>query len=438
MDTKLYNDKNIILLTIDCLRADHLYCMRYNKEVTPTIDNLAKNGVLFTNAFANAPYTPYSIPSFITSKLPPVKNFETNIAEVLKKNGYSTAAFNPNPIIFSDSFQGCDIRDGFDVYDIMLNYKMRFNLVIGGLRAYFMRYFIRSFDKKSHIFRVIYSVLNKFIKTFPTVFYPKEYLNIPNADKINQRAFSWIKNQKGKFFLWLHYMDVHDPYAPLSYENQSELLYLITKYRDFPNMLTKQEIDKLIILYDLEIKVVDNAIKNLVNNLKELNLIKNSIIIISADHGEEFGEHDAYGHGQEFKPHLYDECIHVPLIIYGIEEKGIIIDKQVQLLDLSPTICELLNLPIPTSFLGKSLFKDDDKGIIIISEFEIAYRTKDYKLIISKSSKDKNELYDLKNDPFEKNNIYKNSKFRQKAESDMISILKNYYKRNELKNIIKK
>ena len=126
MKKNVNNNRNIILISIDCLRADHLHCMGYKKNITPTIDHLAKNGILFKYAFSNAPYTPYSIPSFIASKIPPLHgNIKQTIAMVLKNYGYRTASFNPNPIIFSELFEGCNITNGFDIYDIMLNYKMR-------------------------------------------------------------------------------------------------------------------------------------------------------------------------------------------------------------------------------------------------------------------------------------------------------------------------
>jgi len=431
MKTELKSDKNIILITIDCLRADHLHCMGYPIKITPTIDRLACDGILFTNAFANAPYTPYSIPSFITSNIPPMRGkIKQTIGQVLKNHGYNTAAFNPNPIIFSDTFEGCNITHGFDDFDIMLNKKMRSILLIGVLRMRMMRFIRSKINENKRIYKTIYSIYNKAIKTFPTVLRIKGHLNIPIAETINKQAINWIKNRKSKFFLWLHYMDVHEPFAPLNYENQNELMYLIAKYRDFPNMLTEQEREKIINLYDLEIKYADKTINDLLNKLKEENCLENSIIIISSDHGEAFGEHGAFGHGDKFRSQLYDEYIHVPLIIYGLEEKGIVLERQVQLLDLAPTICDLINIPIPRSFLGTSLFTKSDTGIVVNSEFDIAYRTENYKLIIRKTEGEENELFNLKNDPGETINIYNhNQQLSEKLESEMISVLKNYKKK---------
>ena len=430
---KLSNkDKNVILITIDCLRADHIHCMGYNKNITPNIDKLATDGILFSNAFSNAPYTPYSIPSFIMSQLPPIKSGKkVTIAQALKNHGYSTAAFNPNPIILSDTFEGYDIRHGFDTYDIMLNSKMRCRLTVGFIRSRIMKYLKVRFAGKDKILSIIYHIYSKIIKTFPKLFLPKEHLIVPNAELINEEAISWIRNQKGKFFLWLHYMDVHEPYVPKDYDNQNELSYLITKYRDFPNMITEQEKEKIINLYDLEISYVDGEMGKLIKFLKEQNYLQNSILIITSDHGEEFSEHGAYGHGGKFRAQLYDESIHIPLIIFGLEESGTVIEKQVQLLDLSPTICEILKIPTPNSFFGKSLFNNCSNGIIVNSEYDIAYRTKNYKLIIRKNDGNSIELYNLKIDPYELNNIYTNDETFKRLELEMMNIIYNY--NNKLK-----
>ena len=425
--------KNIILLTIDCLRADHLHCMGYQKNISPNLDTLGENGVIFTNAFSNGPYTPYSIPSFITSTMPPIeKKPQETIASYLKKNGYATAAFNPNPIVFSTTSGGGMINKGFDKFDLMLSAVKKYNLTIGAIRQYAMRDLRGFLGENNFIYKTIYLLYDLAIKNFSNIFCPKEHLLIPNAEQINQRALEWVKEQKSKFFLWIHYMDVHEPYTPPGYENEKEMLYLITKYRDFPNMLSKEEIKKLIDLYDLTIKYTDKEIQKFLQKLKELNKLENSIIIISADHGDAFAEHKVLGHGDKFlEGELYDELIHVPLIINGSEKKGTIIEKPVQLIDLAPTICELVNIPIPPVFFGKNMFTSNDKGIIINSAGPVAYRTREYKIIINKNKE--NELYDLKNDPGEKHNIYNiNKKMKNILESEMINLLSYYNKKRKL------
>ncbi|MEF8879371.1 MAG: sulfatase-like hydrolase/transferase, partial [Candidatus Thermoplasmatota archaeon] len=260
---------------------------------------------------------------------------------------------------------------------------------------------------------------------------------------INKKAIEWVSKQKENFFLWLHYMDVHEPYAPPEYENKNEMLYLATKYRDFPNKLNKQEIKKLEQLYDLSIKHTDKEINNLLRQLEKLGKLKDTIIIITADHGEAFGEHNGIlGHGGKFVEQLYEEVVHVPLIIYGYKEKNYTADKLVQNIDLAPTICEMAEIPIPPAFFGKSVFESSKtKEIIINSVVKIAYRTQRYKLIFDKKKENESEayeLYDLKNDKEEKNNIYKEKpKTSKKLTKDMINLLEKYRKKDKMLNIDK-
>lgn len=435
MDAK--SNKNIILLTIDCLRADHLHCMGYHKKITPTMDHLAKNGTLFTTAIANAPHTPFSVPSFLTSIPPPLNEHpKETLAGILQKNGYATAGFNPNPIIFS-AMLGFDnaLKKGFDTYDLMLSNKKRYSMEAGFFRQMVMRYFRSKIHETSWIHHHTYAMYDKTIRTLPTLFCPKQHLNIPLADELVTTATQWIKNQQKKFFLWIHFMDVHEPYAPPHYENQHEMLYLITKYRDFPNMLTKEEIQKLIELYDLEIQYTDQAIQMLIQELQTMGKYENTVIIISADHGDAFGEHGTLGHGGKFRVQLYDEYVHVPFIIHGSEHKGQI-HEQVQLLDLAPTICDIAQISTPPYFFGQSMFHPNENGMIIKSRYLLAYRTNKYKLIIHKLNHEENELYDLTKDPQEKNNIYMHDKTATKQiEEKMIKLLEQYNQKKKLLNI---
>jgi arylsulfatase A-like enzyme len=438
-------EKNIILISIDCLRADHLKCMGYSKNISPNIDNLAENGMFFTNAFSNAPYTNYSIPSFITSRIPPIgKNFKETIGTILKKANYSTGAINPNPIVLSPSLtESGRIDKGFDYFDLMLNTKKNISVTIGGIRQWAMKDARYIFNEQSLFYKLFFSIYDKMIKTFPSVLCPKEHKIIPRVEEVNKKAIEWIKKQNNKFFLWLHYMDAHEPYAPPEYENKNEMLYLATKYRDFPNKLTQKEIEKLMELYDLSIKHTDKEIGNFIKKLNEMDLLKDCIIILTSDHGDAFGEHNGIlGHGGKFDEQLYDEIIHVPLIMYGIEKWNKPNDKLIHLLDLAPTICDIVGIPIPPIFYGKSIFNNSkNKGIIINSLIKMAYRTENYKLIFNKKHKqDKKiyELYDIKNDIDEEFNIYyEKPAISKKLQIDMINLLNDYDKKKKMLNVKK-
>ncbi|KYK23659.1 hypothetical protein AYK24_07200 [Thermoplasmatales archaeon SG8-52-4] len=438
MEMNSINEKNLILITVDCLRADHLHCMGYKKNITPTLDYLANNGILFTNAIANGSNTSLSVASFLTSTLPPVKfNPKETLASFLKKNGYVTGAFNPNPILSTSNGNRNSIK-GFDIYDILLSDIKRYFIFSEIIFASIVKLYRENINKKGNVI-IKNSFLNNIIlQILSNLLYTKRYRYGPPAEEINQKALFWMKKQKGKFFVWLHYMDVHEPYYAEEYKDKKELRYLITKYRYLPNKLTIKEIKKLIDIYDLEIKYVDNAINNFLKHLKNLNLFKNSIIIISADHGDAFGEHGTFGHGGKYYPQLYDEVLHVPLIIYNINRKGLKIDRQVQLLDLAPTICNMLKITNSPHFFGGNFFKPSKRGIIINCRSSIAYRTNNYKLIINKNKEQGNELYNLKKDPKEAINIYnQDKKIKKILEKEMITLLKKYKKKKKILEIKK-
>lgn len=436
--------KNIILITVDCLRADHLGCMGYKKNITPTIDALANNGILFTNAVANGYNTLYSVPSFLTSNLPPFKEkLGPSIAEVLKKHGYATATFNPNPVILMNlpndvKLGKLRLDKGFDTFNIMLTGKSRVALLKESFIRIPIKIFRRYLTEEKEAYHSIYRAYDKVLKKWPSVFSSKIIDYLPTAEDLNREAVRWIKNNgQQRFFLWIHYMDVHEPYASPFYEDKKELLYLISKYRDFPDKLSDREIKKLHSFYEDEINYTDKYISCLIEDLKKLNCYENSIIILSADHGDAFKEHGTLGHGTVFVDQLYDEVLRVPLIIHGVG-KGVT-KRQVELLDLAPTICEMLNIPIPFNFDGDSLFTPKEKGVISRSSLSISYRTSDYKLIINTSEDAENELYDLKNDPREKKNIYQdNIQVSNKLESEMITTLRKIKMKREKTRIKKK
>lgn len=436
--------KNIILITVDCLRADHLGCMGYNKNISPNIDALARNGILYTNAVANGCNTLYSVPSFLTSNLPPFKEkLGPSIAEILKKNGYVTATFNPNPVILMNlpndvKLGKLRLDKGFDTFDVMLTGKSLASLLMDSFIRIPIKIFRRLFSKNEEGFNSIYHAYDKVLKKWPFIFSSKIKTHLPIAEDLNREAIKWIKNNKERnFFLWLHYMDVHEPYAPPFHENKREMLYLITKYRDFPSKLTEEEIIKLHGFYEDEIKYTDEFIGNLIEELKKMNYYDNSIVILSADHGDAFKEHGTLGHGTYFVDQLYDEVLRVPLILHGVG-KGVV-ERQVELLDLAPTICELLSIPVPFDFGGDSLFSSKKKGVISRSRDSISYRTLEYKLIVNTSEDVENELYDLKNDPGEKINVYKDCReISSKLESDMIATLRKLKMKQEKIRIKKK
>lgn len=348
---------NVILITIDTLRADRLSCYGYKKDTSPNIDKLAKEGILFTQAISQSSSTPASMASILTSTyLSTHKVHEWNrilspklltISEILKNHGYYTSLCNGHD---NRLFEIIGFQRGFDVWTDD-----------EGLRA---------------------------------------------ADIVNEEALDFLvkaKNKKRKFFLWIHYIDVHG-YS-----------------RGAPDMLTDEEINIYKLKYDEAIMYVDSKIADLLKRLKELGFHRNTLIILTADHGEELDGHNNYLHHGNA---LWDSLIKVPLIIHcpNLLPKNKIITQQFQHIDIAPTICDILKIKKPKTFEGKSLLllvkgrnifslfafseeQDSNGGSWSYSKFSI--RTSEHKLIYTywSDGREEYELYNIKADPEELNDI---------------------------------
>ncbi|MCL0057494.1 sulfatase-like hydrolase/transferase [Dehalococcoidales bacterium] len=398
---------NVILITIDALRVDHLNCYGYQGITTSLqIDKLASKGIMFLQAISNGGGTPEAFPSILASISPPrdhthykrIVKGKLTIAEFLKEKGYKTAAVHSNPYL--SSFFHYD--KGFDVFDEGT-----------GIRVSLQRSQLNRFWSKP---------INSLLKMWG------KFVNLPmpasppivRAKQTTGKAISWLKQSKGPFFLWLHYMDTHHPYTPPSKYvktvshiaiNQWERLNLLYKTSRSPERISEDEQLKLKALYNACIKYIDDAIGIL---LQEVSLDE-TLVIITADHGECLGEHGRYGHGL-----LYEEVIRVPLIIAGGSIKeSIKFERMVSLMDIAPTILDILRLKKVDSFEGESLLSLINSGrgrpFVISSALNypknissFSYRTEKWKYILTfeRNRIIGRELYDLENDPQEKVNLY--------------------------------
>jgi len=408
------DEPNIILITIDCLRADHMSCYGYCRGTTPFMDSLAWEGLLFKNAFTNGSFTALSVPSFLTSRLPFLWGGEPYISEILRQKGYSTAAFNPNHLLIS--LKKPNTNRGFEKYEAFLKSET------GDKLRNFKENFTKIFSRDT----VPYKITSYFLTHLSYRMKPK----CARANEINEEFFKWLDENKSPFFSWIHYMDVHHPTLPfdkylkklgIKKISESEKAKINRKILNFPEKLTEKEIKKRVDLYDASIRFVDEMVEELVEELKDRGIWDNTIIIITADHGEEFGEHGGFLHDAG---HLYEEILHIPLIISpypaSIEK-----NEMVSLLDLAPTVAQLANIKMPEQFEGKSLLGERYNPYImgmgckhrkkyIETGFEnvpktIFCRTKKYKLIYNEDTEDY-ELYMISTDPNEKNNIYHENK----------------------------
>ncbi len=352
---------NVVLITIDTLRADHLSCYNPGFARTPHIDALAEKGVLFTHAFAHVPMTLPSHTSILTGTLPLYHGIHDNygfraseklttMAEFLKARGYATAAFiGAFPL---DSRFG--LAQGFDLYD-------------------------EKYPSKN-------------MRTF---FFPER-----KAKKVIDAALAWLSANQGKrFFVWVHVFDPHQPYdPPPPYDSQ---------YKDD--------------LYSGEIAYTDAQLGRLFEYLKEKGLEENTLVVITSDHGEGLGDHGESTHGY----FAYNSTIHIPLIFYapGIFPHRKV-DTYVAHWDIFPTVAEIIGEKPPSQVQGRSLVpalrgkKMEDEEIYFESLSPFLSRgwaplrglIKDRFKFIDLPIK---EAYDLTRDFSEEHNIYGTPKSRE-------------------------
>jgi arylsulfatase A-like enzyme len=382
--------KNVILFTIDTLRKDVLGCYGGEGGLTPFIDSIQDKCIRFENAQSTGPYTQASFPSILTSTyyLEHIKEEKrkkrlskkrTLISEILSFRDILTAAFHSNAYLM-DVFgwnRGWDTF--FDSSDEQVD------------------------DKVPYI----------------------------KASQLNNRVISWFLAEQKKlkekpFFLWLHYMDVHEPYVPerkyidkidpsidVDEDQMMKLFHEVLLKRDISDPKNVELFKKLYLAHVIE---VDDATKEFFGILRKAKHLNDSIVIITADHGDEFGEHGSLSHDGK----MYSELIDVPLFIYDPSlEKGVVSDKVVSTIDVCPTIAHLFGLGNIAQFQGHSLLPLEDypdKGVFgetlgkhgSTEEEEprgvFFYRDGDLKIIYSQEN-DSWELYDLKEDSKELNNI---------------------------------
>lgn len=371
---------NIVLISIDTLRSDHLGCYGYSRDTSPNIDEFSNRAAIFKNAITPRPKTSPSMVSILTSLYPHTHGVRENckpldreiftLQEILLNENYRTAAFVGNWVL-KKSPSG--LNQGFEIYDDTMS------------------------DRE----------LNRDI-------YERK------APDINKSVFKWLeKNYNKKFFLWIHYQDVHGPYiAPKKFQNLFKhnshnliLEDLVPKYQRLPWVKEKfGYVDANLYkdAYDAEIKFCDEHIGNLFKKLNDLELT-NLIIIITSDHGESLGEHNYYFEHGKF---VYDICSKVPLLIYAPNIKSKYIDQQINIMSIAPTILSMIGYSIPEYFEGESLFSlitgkpfSSDKNIFIERKNDIkAVRTNTWKYIRNFYN-DTEELYNLEKDPLEENNV---------------------------------
>jgi choline-sulfatase len=289
---------NIILITLDTTRADRMGFLGSKRGLTPNLDALAKQSVVFTRAYAQIPLTTPSHAVMLTGTYPqfnhldglvqPLRTDLPYLPDLLHSHGYHTAAFVGSMVLDPATNAAPGFDRGFDFYDA------DFHNPQSGEDRY------HSLERR--------------------------------AEDVADRAMGWLsQHRQTPFFIWLHFYDAHEPYNPPE--------PFKAHYASDP--------------YDGEIAYTDSVLGSVVEVLQRHGLYQNAAIAVAADHGEAFGEHGERWHGM----FLYDETIHVPLLLKLPGEKfaGKRVESRVALADIAPSLLQTAGLAIPTTMQGQSL-----------------------------------------------------------------------------------
>ena len=380
-DSKENPGKNVVLVSVDTLRADHLHCYGYSRETSPALDRLAAGGVLFEHAYSQAHWTLPSHMSLFTSLYPDTHRVPSEsaqklnkgiptLASVLNGEGYRTAGFareagNMNPKY--------GFGYGFD------RYSLRFQDIFG----------------------------------------------------FNRRVARWLEDMREeRFFLFLHLFDPHSDMEALPYEGPEEYVAafaagmetefqgckngvcasrFLESVNNGENQVTQEEVEYMKNLYDAGVLQADNHLGLLMETLQRLNLLDKTMIVFTADHGEEFMEHGKLLHCQ-----FYNETIHVPMIFYfpgGGIPRGKRAQDLVENIDVMPTILELLGITYHGYLQGRSLapcFRGEGLTEKILYGTSVnvpnrMVRSGPWKLVFLADGR--KELFNLDEDPEEKHDL---------------------------------
>lgn len=289
---------NVILVTLDTVRADRMGFLGSSRNLTPHLDALARQSVVFTRAYSQVPLTTASHATILTGTYPQfhkVNDFGIPLAadlpyapDLLRARGYRTAAFVGSLILDPAAKSAPGFDRGFETYDAGFHRR----------RPGENRY--QAIERRGQV--------------------------------VVAHALAWLnQHPRGPFFLWVHLYDAHDPYDPPE--------PFKTRYAAAP--------------YDGEIAYVDAAVGRLLTQLRVRRLYENSVIAVMSDHGEALGEHGELTHGV----FLYDETIHVPLLLKLPHEAsaGERIDRRVGLVDVLPTLLQAVGISVPNDIQGESM-----------------------------------------------------------------------------------
>ena len=393
----LKDKPNVILVMVDTLRADHLSCYGSEKVRTPNICSLAADGGSRFAGFSHASWTKPATASLLTSLLPSSHNAMSKpavlseevdlVSEVMKEHGYTTGGIVSN-INLAESF-GFD--QGYDEYHYMAP-----------------AYIAGAEESSSKL--ILYQLARQIVFRMKSgITYDGFY---QDSERVNEVALDWLDRHKDeRFFLFLHYMDPHDPYFVHPYNGEG----IARVSNQHPDAELAAEMKRL---YIGEIEYLDGNFGKLLASLRQSGVYDDTVILLVSDHGEEFHEHGGWWHGLT----LYEEQIHVPLLVkWAKDRRGAppVSERIGRLIDVAPTLIAQGGAEIPATMQGVDLTAPDSvlspKDQQVFSEEDHegnvlwSLRTKDWKLIQANPDNPRGvpelELFQVAVDPTETRNL---------------------------------
>jgi arylsulfatase A-like enzyme len=435
--------KSIVLITVDCLRADHVGFNGYPRGVTPFLDSLAGSGVTFSDAIVAGAPTYFSFPAIMASRSPlglgrdvlGIAPGETTLANVMWSSGYRTAAFLAgNPYLS----RRCGYDRGFETFEDFLTAAVTPEQSPGKANvearkpSSFNRW-LQGVSRTTHLTAAAYEALYFRYCQWVSARDSDSFDNLrryPPADVLVDRASAWLR-QIGDvpFFLWIHFMDPHHPYYPPEKALRSLGVSITAQRARFLNANWNRDIngrrlrryrDEVISLYDAGVYWVDQQIARLVDTMKELRRWNDTVLAVTGDHGESFLEHDNRYHSPT---NLYEPLIRVPLLLRAPELPTFRASQApFSLIHLAPTLLQGVGIEVPNSFQGRGYWEQIASGNFVgepvvteclegcnnpfrredrIRSRILAVRDRDSKLIVRFSEKT-DYFYDLKTNPEER------------------------------------
>lgn len=388
---------NIVLVMVDTVRADHLSMYGAEEETSPNLAAFSQESVLFEHASAQASWTRPSVATILTGryasshstmdKEDALPDEVETLAEVLQGRGYRTGGlvtnFNLAPYF--------NFQQGFETYEFLEPVRL-----LGADDS----------SSKLALYELLRRVAARLLPVRPEAFYRE-------ASYTTDQAIDWLRTnspEQGPYFLFLTYMDPHDPYFPHPYDGTA-IGHATTPSPD-PAMA-----DRIRELYDGEIHYWDEHFGRLLAALRQRPDWDRTIVVVCADHGEEFFEHGGWYHGTT----LYEEQVAVPLIVRlpGGELGGTREGRRVGLVDIAPTLSRLAGAAVPEAMQGVDLFAGEGGDRALFAEenhqgnrlrsVRFSEAGRDWKLIEANEGNPRGlppvELFDMARDPGEERSV---------------------------------